>query len=62
MRLIGNKRVIIYNKVFGNIYLKEGNIRYSTSHIWAKQDTWIQSLINSNFLIHNIYHNDINRE
>jgi hypothetical protein len=61
MRLIGNKKGITYVNISERIPCKEINIRNSDINIWAKQEIWIHSLIESNYLMHNIY-NDINRE
>jgi hypothetical protein len=62
MRLTGNKRDIINNKVWGDIiYCKEKNILDSNWNIMFEQDMDIRSLINSNYLIFNI-RNEINRE
>ena len=61
MILIGNKVDIIDYKVRNRIYWKLFNLRLSDNHIWDKQGIWVQSLINSNSLIMNIY-DEINRE
>ena len=58
MRLIGNKRGIIENKVWVDIYWKEKNIRYSNKNALYKQEIGINE-ITSNYLILNIY-NEIN--
>jgi hypothetical protein len=61
MRLTGNKEYISYNKVRNRVYWKEENLWNSHNHIWYKQDMNIQSLIQLDYLIDNIY-NEINRE
>jgi hypothetical protein len=61
MILIENKEDIIDSKVWGNIYWKEDNIAMSSSKIWYIQDMSMHTLLNSNWLLDNIY-NDINRE
>jgi hypothetical protein len=61
MRLTGNKKDISYGNISKRIYWKEDNIRYSDINIWTKQYMLIHSLIQSDYLIHDIY-NDINRE
>jgi hypothetical protein len=60
MILIGNKKGRITNKVMDNICWKGHNIMGYNIDILAKQaiDTYI--VINSNYLIRNIY-DDINR-
>jgi hypothetical protein len=59
MRLEGN--IGFFDKVSNIIYFKEYNIRNSDDNIWYKQGISIRRLINSNWLIPNIYH-EINRE
>ena len=59
MKLIDNKRGTIENRVWGNIYWKEKNVRYSNKNTLYKQEIGIDELT-SNYLIDNIY-NEINR-
>jgi hypothetical protein len=61
MRLTENKGGISYDKVIDRLYCKEMNIRLSIYYIWDKQGISTLNLINSNFLIANIY-DEINRE
>jgi hypothetical protein len=60
MRLIENKEYIKDDKVRNRIYWAEDNVWYSYKHIWNKQDIDTDELINSNYLMYNIY-NEINR-
>jgi hypothetical protein len=60
MRLIGNKKDIIENKVMDNICWKERNLRESNNNILYKQDISIRRLITLNVLMNRIY-NEINR-
>jgi hypothetical protein len=61
MRLIGNKRDVINNKVMVNICCKERDIKNSNNNIFYKQDMYVHRLANSNYLKDRTY-NDINRE
>jgi hypothetical protein len=61
MILIENKKYITYSKIRNKIYWKEMNIWKSNGDIWDKQEMNIRRIIESNYLIDNIY-NEINRK
>ena len=61
MRLGDNKKGIISDKIFYSVRWEEMNINSSNIVIWDNQDIWLHGLISSNFLISNLYHNEIKR-
>ena len=61
MRLIENKEDIKFDNITDRIYLKQKNTRKSINTIFLKQGMDIYELIESNFLMNNIY-NEVKRE